>query len=96
MKPPPEKRTSRLERLKEEQRALRREVRTRMVGAIIGALGIVAGIAWNDAVRAAIDHFYPPTRGADIFPKFLYAFTITVIISIFIYIISKIFSEKKP
>lgn len=86
---------TRFERLQEERRAVSRAVRERMSGAIIGAFGLVAGIAWNDAVRATIDHFYPPSQGGDILPKFLYALAVTVVVSILIYILTKIFTEKE-
>ena len=94
--PLPRENKSRLERLNEERRVVQREVRTRMAGAITGALGIVAGIAWNDAVRALIDYLYPASKGSDIFPKFLYALIITIIVSVVVYFVTKVLSEKKP
>jgi hypothetical protein len=86
----------RLERLNAERKAATQVIRERMSGAIIGAFGLVAGIAWNDAVKALIDHFYPPSQGGDILPKFLYALIVTVIVSILIYVITKILIRDKP
>jgi len=83
------------EKLREEQRKLRAAVHERMSGAIIGAFGLVAGIAWNDAVRAAIDHFYPPGDGGGLVPKFLYAIIVTVIVSILIYLVSRWLAPRK-
>ena len=44
---------------KKEDRSLRREVRAQVVGYVIAALGVIAGLAWNDAVKSLIEHFFP-------------------------------------
>ncbi len=66
-----------LDKLKEEGRVLRQEVRERTVGYITAALGLVAGLAWNDAVRALIERFFPMNQQA-IWAKFIYAALVTL------------------
>jgi hypothetical protein len=74
---------------------LRKELRQRMVGYIVGALGLVAGLAWNDAIKSSIEHFYK-VDGAGILIKFLYALAITIFIVIVSYYVMKFTdSEKK-
>ena len=68
-------------KLREESRGLRQEVREKTFGYIVGALGLVAGLAWNEAIKSLIDYFYPSSQGG-IMPKFIYAILITVIIVI--------------
>jgi len=92
--PQPGPQQTRFEKWKEEQRAVRFAVQERMSAAIIGAFGLIAGLAWNDAVRSAIEHFYPPGEG--ISAKFMYAVVITIVVAIFIYIITKWLVPKKP
>ena len=65
--------------LKEESGELEREVRERTVGYIVGALGLVAGLAWNEAIKALIEYIFP--QNADtLFPKFIYAVFITFVV----------------
>ncbi len=88
-------RMTRLERIQEERRALQHAVKERLSTALTGAFGLVAALAWNDAVRAAIDYFYPPSKGSDLGPKFLYAVIITLVVSIAFYVITKFFADKE-
>ncbi len=43
-----------------------------------GAFALVAALAWNEAVKALIEKFFP--AGSDVFSKFLYAVVITVLV----------------
>jgi hypothetical protein len=60
-------------------RKLKREAKERTAGYILAALGLVAGLAWNDAVKTLIENFFPVGHGG-IFPKFLYAIIITLLV----------------
>src|SRR3990167_6335210 len=51
-------------RIKEKSRELRREVKQRITGYIVAALGLVAGLAWNDAIRALIEYVFPMDQGS--------------------------------
>ena len=55
---------------------------------IISALGLVAALSWNDAIKTAIDTLFPAT-GAVVY-KFYVALLITVISIILTYFISKL------
>ena len=57
---------------------VKRDVRERTGGYIATAFGFVIGLAWNDAIRAAIESFYPLGRSG-ITAKFIYAGAITLI-----------------
>ncbi len=59
--------------------ALRAELREKTTGYILTALGLVAGLAWNDAISSAIKLFFPFGSNG-IIVKFIYAGIITVII----------------
>ena len=65
-----------------------KQVKARVTGYILAAFGLVAGLAWNDAVKTAIDRFFPLDQG-NLIIKFLYALVITVIVVIIGWILSK-------
>lgn len=69
------------QKVKEEGKALKKEVRERTLGFITGGLGLVAGLAWNDAIKALIEHLFP--LGKESVPaKFIYAVLVSVIVVI--------------
>ena len=64
---------------KKRKAGLRKEVREKTAGYIVTALGLVAGLAWNDAISSLIKSFFPPEQG-DLIAKFIYAIIITIVI----------------
>jgi len=68
-----------IEEVKEKEKNLRKELRAQSIGYIVAALGLVAGLSWNDAIKSVIDHFFN-TAGSGILAKFIYALAITVLI----------------
>lgn len=68
-----------LERLRQEERVIEREVRERVVGYLTAALGLVAGLAWNDAISALIALWFPIERNS-ILAKFVYAGALTIVV----------------
>lgn len=69
------------EELKTGGTKIEREVRERTVGYIMAAFGLVAGLAWNDAIKALIDHFFP-AGGNSLLLKFMYALVVTLVVVI--------------
>ena len=51
------------------------------IGYIVAALGLVAGLAWNDAVRSLIEHLFP-LAAMTVSAKFAYAVLLTLIIAL--------------
>ena len=46
-------------KIKNEITSVRAEMKNRTIGYIVTAMGLVAGLAWNDAIKSAIEHFFP-------------------------------------
>ncbi len=69
----------RIEGLKKESSRLTKEVREKVLTYIVAALGFVAGLAWNDAIRALIEHFFPLSKDT-LLVKFAYAILITLVV----------------
>ncbi|OGD24234.1 hypothetical protein A2Z10_02950 [Candidatus Azambacteria bacterium RBG_16_47_10] len=59
-------------------------MRAQTVGYIATAFGLVAGLAWNDAIKAFIENIFPLGQGT-MWAKFIYA----VIITIFVVVITR-------
>lgn len=58
---------------------LRKQIKNQAVTYILGALGLVAGLAWNDAIKTLIDFLFPLDKNGIII-KFIYAVIITVVV----------------
>jgi len=85
------------EKIREEIKSVRKEVKDKTIGYIVTALGLVAGLAWNDAIRSLID-FYYPLSDKGVWAKMIYAAVLTMFVALFsIYLvrIAKKESRKK-
>lgn len=74
------------EKIKQKVSDINKEVRSRVAGYIAAAFGLVAGLAWNDAIKSFIEYFFPLKENS-LWAKFGYAAFITivlVVISIYI------------
>jgi hypothetical protein len=70
-----------LKKIKNTGSELGNSVREKTVGYITAAFGLIAGLAWNDAIKSLIDSLIP-TGGGSVIAKFLYAAFITAVIII--------------
>ena len=68
-------------KIREESQGLRKEVREKTFSYILAAMGLVAGLAWNEAIKSLIEYFYPASQSG-ILAKFLYAVLITLVVVI--------------
>ena len=78
---------------KEERLDLRREIKEKTISYILAAFGLVAGLAWNEAIKSFIDQFFP-NSGNGVLIKFVYALVITIIIVVITVYLLKL-TEKK-
>lgn len=70
------------------------EVRGRTFGYISAALGLVAGLAWNEAISAMIDAIFPLAKDT-VWVKFIYAIIVTVAVVILIKYLDRIFNRPE-
>ncbi len=64
--------------MEDDKKGLRSEIRAQSFGYILTALGLVAGLAWNEAITALIKTIFP--LGGGLFPKFIYAIIVTIVV----------------
>jgi len=67
------------EKIKKESEEVKTEARRRMVEYIVAAFGLVAGLAWNEAIKSLIEYVFPLSRNT-LLLKFIYAILITLIL----------------
>ena len=71
---------------------VRKAIKKRMFGYIAAGLGLVAGLAWNDAIKSLIDRFIPDKENS-IIAKLVYAVVITLIVSVALFYVEKSLTE---
>lgn len=85
---------SKLEKIKKTGNGIKNEVNKKMVTYILAGFGLVAGLAWNEAIKNSIEYLFPMTKNT-LLAKFLYALIITVVLGVISYYLSKITAEKE-
>lgn len=81
------------DKIKDSSREIKREVREKTSGYILAAFGLVAALAWNEAIKGLIEFFFPISKNT-ILAKFIYAIAITFIVVIVSVYITKLLSDK--
>ncbi len=84
---------NKISNIKKSASVVKRELRERTMGYIFTALGLVAGLAWNEAISSLIKYFFP-LDGNGILPKFIYAIVITVFIVIISSSLMRMFAKE--
>lgn len=82
------------EEIKKSVQELRETVKQRTFSYIITALGLVAGLAWNEAIKSLIDNIFPLEKNS-LLAKFIYAFGVTLIVILIIFYLEKRIKRNK-
>lgn len=83
-----------MENLKERSAELKKEFQKKVIGYILAAFGLVAGLAWNEAIKALIEYFFPLSQNG-LLAKFFYAILITLFVVLAAAYLSKFFTEEE-
>ncbi|MDQ1283905.1 MAG: hypothetical protein QG620_253 [Patescibacteria group bacterium] len=82
-------------KIKSEVASVRHEIRNKVAGYIVAAFGLVAGLAWNDAIKSFIDYFFPAEQNG-LKAKFSYAILITfIVVMVSVYVVKFLKEEEK-
>ncbi len=79
--------------LPRKESEFKRMFREQTIGYIMAAFGLVAGLAWNDAVKSLIEFLFPLEK-SNVTAKFTYAIIMTVILVLITVYLRRIFQEK--
>ncbi len=64
------------------------------MGYVVGALGLTAGLAWNEAIKALIEYLFPLSKN-NLVAKFIYASIITLVVVVISVYLVKLFDRKE-
>lgn len=81
-------------KIKKSVEGVRNDLKEKTSGYIMTALGLVAGLAWNDAISSFIKLYFPLDAGG-VLAKFIYALLITVIIVLISRSLLRVLGAKK-
>lgn len=81
-------------KIKEKGREFEHEVFDKTSGYIIASFGLVAGLAWNEAIKAFIETFFPLQKDT-LKAKFIYAVVVTLAVVFVSLYVSKFLKKKK-
>lgn len=84
---------TKLNNLKEDSEEIRKQVRKQTLGYILAGFGLVAGLAWNEAIKSLIEYLFPVKQNT-LLAKFIYAILITLVIVILSGYLTKLLGEK--
>lgn len=82
------------EKIKQGSEEIKRETKEGMIGYIVAAFGLVAGLAWNDAIKALIEYIFPLGPNT-LLLKFVYAILITLVLVFISTYLMKLFKTEE-
>ena len=80
------------EQLKDKSVEFQREVREKTLGYILTSFGLVAGLAWNETIKAFIEAFSPMQQDT-LKAKFVYSIVITLVVVFVTLYLSRLFRK---
>jgi hypothetical protein len=84
-----------IQKLSERSREARAALADQTMAYVTAALSVVAGLAWNDAVKAAITYYFP-AQASSIAAQFLYAILMTVVVVVLTMILRRVIGLVRP
>lgn len=84
---------TKIETLKKDSNTVRREVRKQSLSYITAAFGLVAGLAWNEAIKGLIQFLFPASANS-LIAQFVYAIGMTVLVVVVSVYLVRIFKKE--
>lgn len=82
--------------IKKEGSMIRKEFQEKTLGYILTALGLVAGLSWNDFIKSFIETAFPVENNSNgILAKLIYATITTLIVVIVSAYLLKLFAKNE-
>ena len=81
------------EKINKEAKEIKNEILQKTSGYILTAFGLVAALAWNDAIKSLIEYFSPLAKNT-ILIKFIYATIITLVVVIVSIYVTRLLEKK--
>lgn len=81
------------EKVKKESGEIRQKIKHQFYTYIAAAFGLVAGLAWNEAIKALIDYAFPLGKNT-LWAKFGYAGLMTLVVVLISIYLARVFKEE--
>jgi len=81
-----------LNKIKNEIKKMNEELKEKTITLILAGFGLVAALAWNEAIKTLFETFFP--KESALIGKFIYAIIVTIIVALVSSQLTKI-SQKK-
>ena len=81
------------QKLKDESALLKKEFQQNIVVNVVTALGVVAALAWNDAIQGVIKYYFP-FDNSSVGAKLLYAMIVTTGVVLVTVYLTRLFGKK--
>ena len=81
--------------IENKSRELEQEVLKKTFKYVIASFGLVAGLAWNEAIKAFIEVVFP-LQNDTMIAKFIYAAVITIVVVLVSLYFPKFFKKEEP
>lgn len=83
-----------LEKIKSEGTRISREVKDKTFNFVVTAFGLVAGLAWNEAIQSLINSLFTIDKNS-VWVKFIYALVMTLVLVFITIYLAKIFGREE-
>jgi len=81
-----------VKKIKNEIKEVKKELKENTLTLILGGFGLVAALAWNEAIKTLFETFFP--KESALIGKFIYAIIVTVIVVVVSSQLKKISQQK--
>jgi hypothetical protein len=81
-----------LKKVKKEVEEVKKEFKEKTLTLILGGFGVVAALAWNEAIKSLFETLLP--QSSALIGKFIYAIVATSIVVFVSYLLKRISEEK--
>ena len=85
---------SHIEKIKKTGKEIKKEVNKKLITYITAGFGLVAGLAWNDAIKSLIEYFFPTTQNTMV-AKFIYALAFTVFLAFITFYLNRLLNKEE-
>ena len=83
-----------ISKFKEHSTKISQEVKQKTLGFIITAFGLVAGLAWNEAIQAIIKQIFPLDKNS-LIAKLIYAILMTLLLVVITVYLTRLIGKNK-